>query len=148
MRMQPGLFVMALTDWLVKPLRRWMPQSMARGRLDWGSVIAAVLLVLVYAGAFNLLTAAATGHRGWVSSVPSLGLVFLLRTVLQTWSLLLIVLVILSWVQPASPLHHSLSRLMAPLLAPLRQLVPLIGGVDLSPAILLLVLQLALVLLG
>jgi YggT family protein len=148
MRMQPGLFVMALTDWLVKPLRRWMPQSMARGRLDWGSVIAAVLLALVYAGAFNLLTAAATGHRSWVSSVPSLGLVFLLRTVLQTWSLLLIVLVILSWVQPASPLHHSLSRLMAPLLAPLRQLVPLIGGVDLSPAILLLVLQLALVLLG
>jgi YggT family protein len=45
-------------------------------------------------------------------------------------------------------LHHSLSRLMAPLLAPLRQLVPLIGGVDLSPASLLLLLQLALMLLG
>lgn len=148
MRVQPGLFVMALTDWLVKPLRRWMPQSMARGRLDWGSVLAALLLALVFAGAWTLLSAGGAADRARVGGVPALALIFVLRTALQTWSLLLIAWVVLSWVQPTSPLHHTLSRLMAPLLAPLRRALPLIGGVDLSPAILLLLLQLALMLLG
>lgn len=148
MRVQPGLFVMALTDWLVKPLRRWMPQSLARGRLDWGSLIAAVLMALAYAGALTALTGAAVSNRAGLGAMPTLGLMFLLRTALQTWSLLLIVWVILSWVQPTSPLHHTLSRLLAPLLAPLRRALPLIGGIDLSPAILLLLLQLALMLIG
>ncbi len=148
MRLQPGLFVMALTDWLVKPLRRWMPQAMARGRLDWGSVLAAMLLALAYGGILTFLMGAASAGRAWVGSVPGLAAIFLLRTALQTWSLLLIVLVILSWVQPASPLHHTLSRLMAPILGPLRRALPLIGGVDLSPAIALLLLQLALMLLA
>lgn len=148
MRLQPGLFVMALTDWLVKPLRRWMPQAMARGRIDWGSVLAAALLALAYGASLTFLMGSASVGRAWAGSVPGLAGIFLLRTALQTWSLLLIVLVILSWVQPASPLHHTVSRLMAPLLGPLRRGIPLIGGVDLSPAIALLLLQLALMLLG
>ena len=49
MRAQPGVFVMALTDWLVQPLRRLLPQSLARARLDWASVLAAVLLAAVFA---------------------------------------------------------------------------------------------------
>ena len=147
MRLQPGLFVMALTDWLVKPLRRWMPQSMARGRLDWGSVLASVLLALFYAAAVSLLMGAASGGRAWAGGAAALAMVFLLRTALQTLSVLLIAMVILSWVQPASALHHTLSRLLAPLLGPLRRAVPLIGGVDLSAAIALVLLQLALMLL-
>ncbi len=34
MRVQPGLFVMALSDWIVLPLRRSLPQALSRARLD------------------------------------------------------------------------------------------------------------------
>ena len=34
MLVQPGVFVMALTNWLVKPLRRWLPQALVGARLD------------------------------------------------------------------------------------------------------------------
>lgn len=140
MRVQPGLFVMALTDWLVKPLRRWMPQGMARGRLDWGSLLAAVLLCTVLALALALISGGLSGR--WMGVLPGLALVFLCKTALQTWSLLLLGLVIVSWVQPGSALHSSLSRVMAPMLSPLQRALPPIGGVDLSPAVLLLLLQL------
>jgi YggT family protein len=147
MRLQPGLFVMALTDWLVKPLRRWMPQAMAKSRLDWGSVLAALLWALVYSWALMMISGLATGRPMGAVGAAGVALVFLLRTALQTWSLLLIAMVILSWVQPASLLHHTLTRVMAPLVAPFRRALPLVGGVDLSPALVLLLLQLAVMLL-
>ena len=40
MRTQPGLFAMAVTDWLVKPLRRFMPAMLAQSRIDWASMLA------------------------------------------------------------------------------------------------------------
>ena len=46
MSAQPGRLAMALTDWLVQPVRRILPASMARSRFDWGSVMAAILLAL------------------------------------------------------------------------------------------------------
>ena len=49
MKAQPGGFVMALTDWLVKPLRRTLPKALVQSSLDWASVLAAALLALAYA---------------------------------------------------------------------------------------------------
>jgi YggT family protein len=54
-----------------------------------------------------------------------------------------LVLAVLSWVNPGSPMYSLVSRLSQPFLRPFQRLVPLIGGVDLSPIALLLVLQLA-----
>jgi YggT family protein len=48
MRVQPGIFVMAVTDWLVKPLRRVLPAQLAKAKVDWASVIAAFVFALVY----------------------------------------------------------------------------------------------------
>ena len=55
MRAQPGSFVMALTDWLVKPLRRVLPAQVLKSRIDWASVIAAILFALVYALLWSVL---------------------------------------------------------------------------------------------
>ena len=46
---------------------------------------------------------------------------------------LVLVFAVLSWVQPGSPVLHVLGRLCEPLLRPLRRFIPLVGGVDLSP---------------
>ena len=151
MRVQPGLFVMALTDWVVKPLRRWLPQPMAKSRLDWGSLLAAVLLAIVCALALRGLSGSLAGALpgiGWAASWPALALVFVLRTGLQMFSLLLLGAVLLSWLQPGSALHAMLARLVAPLVGPVRRWLPPIGGIDLSPAVLLLLLQVGVMLLN
>jgi YggT family protein len=57
---------------------------------------------------------------------------------------LVIVQAILSWVNPFAPLAPAIQQLTQPLLNPIRKVVPLIGGVDLSPLVLVLVLQILL----
>jgi YggT family protein len=61
---------------------------------------------------------------------------------------LLLVYAVLSWVQPGAPVMGTLDRLCAPLLRPIRRVVPQIGGVDLSVLVLIVLLQVALIWLG
>ncbi|MDV7401593.1 YggT family protein, partial [Arthrospira platensis SPKY1] len=55
MTVQPGRFVMALTNWIVQPVRRLLPRPMAQSRMDWGSLMSAVLLALAYGGVWLAL---------------------------------------------------------------------------------------------
>lgn len=146
---QPGRFVIALTDWLVQPLRRFLPQSLAKSRVDWGSLIAALLLAQAYAGLSLLLHGLAGAMP--VNAVPLLLILavrMLLRVALQGLMFLLLVYAVLSWVQPQSPVLGMLDRLCSPLLRPLRRWMPMVGGVDLSVLVLLVLLQIGLILLG
>jgi YggT family protein len=149
MSAQPGRFVIALSDWLVQPLRRVLPQSLAKSRVDWGSLLAAFLLAQAYAGLSLLLHGLAGAMP--VNAVPLLLILavrMLLRVALQGLMFLLLVYAVLSWVQPQSPLLGTLDRLCSPLLRPLRRWLPLVGGVDLSVLVLLVLLQIGLILLG
>ena len=151
MQMQPGLFVMALTDWIVKPLRRWLPQALVRARIDGASVVAALLLAGLYAVLWGSLVGALYGGAAMQVAAPGLlglALGFLVRVALQTLSLLVLGYVLVSWLQPGSFLLGMLARLVEPVLGPLRRVVPVLGGVDLSPMVLLLLLQVGVMLLG
>ena len=156
MRLQPGSFVMALTDWLVKPLRRALPAQLLKSRIDWASVIAAMLFALVYAllwsVIFGLLLGAVNARPDFapagIISLVLFALKMLIRVALQTMTMLLIGFAILSWVQQGSPAYALLGRLTEPLLAPLRRVIPPVGGVDLSALVLILALQVGLMVLG
>jgi len=151
MSAQPGRFVMALTDWLVKPLRRALPRSLAQSRVDWASVIAAVVLALVYALLWALLFGLWLGALELAPAVLltllSFALKMLVRVALQTLFILVLGFAILSWVQPGSPAYILLGRLTEPVLAPLRRVIPAIGGVDISALVLIVLLQIALMVL-
>ena len=135
-----GRFIFALTDWLVLPLRRVLP---AWGRWDLASLIAAYLLQLILFLLLWLL--AGTGAR--VLAVPVLAIFGLLRQIISGFTGLVIVYAVLSWVQAPSGISDLISRLCAPPLRPIRRLLPLVGGVDLSPLVLVLLLQIASILL-
>jgi len=77
-----------------------------------------------------------------------MGLKMLLRVALQLAFMVVLVYAIISWLQPGSPMYGLLGRLAEPLLAPLRRIIPAIGGVDLSALVLLLLLQIGLMVLG
>lgn len=136
-----GRFIFALTDWIVLPLRRVLPSL---GRWDTASLVAAYLLQLAEFALLWFLTGAAAS----AASVPVLAAFGLVRMALTGLTALVIVYAVLSWVQTQSYLADLLDRLIAPLLAPIRRLVPLVGGVDLSPLVLLLLLQIGGLVLG
>ena len=152
MSAQPGRFAIAVTDWLVRPVRRVLPRALAQSRVDWGSIIAAVLLCLLYGVVWLLLaisvSPAPLSLEAALIPVASMAGRLLVRTLLQGLMLLLLGYAILSWVQPHSPVLATLDRLCAPILRPVRRVVPLVGGVDLSVLLLIILLQVGLMLLG
>jgi YggT family protein len=132
-----GRLVFALTDWLVLPLRRVVPPV---GAWDLASLIGAYLLKVAQFGLLGLLGAGAT-VLVWV---PVLALFGMVQMTIAGLTGLLIVYALLSWTQAgSSPVAAVIDRLCAPLLAPIRRMVPMVGGVDLSPLVLLVLLQVA-----
>jgi YggT family protein len=101
-----------------------------------------VLLALLHAGLFAVLVPELVTAMG---GILFFALQELLRVALQGLMLLLVVYAVLSWVSSDSPLYNILARMFAPLLAPIRRAVPLVGGVDLSPLILIVLLQIGLI---
>jgi YggT family protein len=129
-----GRMVFALTNWLVLPLRRVLP---AVGRWDTASLVGALLLELAQYGLLWLLA----GAQGAAGVVPVLALFGLVRLIISGLTGLIIVYAVLSWVQTHSPLVDMIGRLCEPPLRPLRRIIPLVGGMDLSPLALLVLLQ-------
>ena len=137
---QLGGFVMALTNWAVKPLRRIIPGI---GGFDWASLFAALMLQLLLAG---LLIGAA--GQPLVADSLTLGLMvgwFAVRSLLRLAVYImigaLILQAVLSWINPYSPLAAPIYQLTRPLLDPIRRILPSISGIDLSPLVVILLLQ-------
>jgi YggT family protein len=134
-------FAHAITDWIVGPLRRVTP---AARRFDLASIVAALLLAFALALFYTLLVLG----RG-----PMPGGVLLLAVIwLAKWSIylligLVLVQAVLSWVNPDAPLAPAVDQLTRPFLAPLRRVLPQVGGFDLSPLVLLVLAQVLLMLL-
>ena len=127
-----GRFVFALTNWIVLPLRKVLP---GYRRWDFASLIAAYLFELAQFAVIALMLG-----RGY-ATVPVLALFGLVRLLISGAIGLTIVYAILSWINADSPMGDIIDRLASPLLRPFRRMIPLVGGFDLSPLALLIVLQ-------
>ena len=137
-----GDFVLALTNWVVKPLRRVLPGIFG---LDWSSLLPAWI---VQALAFSVLLALSP------APVESPLLMALVGGALETLKLVVWVLIValvasavLSWVNPYSPMAHPVLQMCRPVLRPIQRIVPTIGQVDLSPLVAILILNVLLMVL-
>jgi YggT family protein len=146
-RNQLGRFVVTVTDWLVRPARRIIPGLFG---LDMPSLAGALILHSGYlTTAFWLKRFSFGAHAGIaVPVILAIAVVELLR--FSVYILIGVVLfsAILSWVNPHAPLAPLVNSLSRPFLRPFQRLIPPIAHVDLSPLVLLLVLQVALTLLA
>jgi YggT family protein len=142
-RNQVGQAVIALTDRIVKPLRKVLPGF--RG-IDWASLVATYLFQVLWLLAYYLVF-------GFGFSLFGAGFAYLLLAALVAlvkaaiWLLIVVVLVqaVLSWTAPDGPLAGVLNALTFPFLRPVRRIVPPIGGtLDLSPLIVLVLAQIVL----
>lgn len=131
-------FTFTLSDWLVRPLRRIVP---GMGGYDWASLIGAFLVVLLATSV--LLLQGASGEVVFLMAVFRF-----LNWIIYGFMALLIIDAVFSWVNPNAPLAPFISALNYPLLRPIRRVVPLIGGIDLSVLVALLLLQVVQIVLG
>lgn len=127
-------FVFAVTNWLVLPVRRFVP---ALGRLDTGSLLAAYAVLLAKYALLWLLAGATTPT--WVLLTQA-GFE-LVNLVLSSLGWLVIIYAVMTWVKSGSEALYFLALMVEPLLRPVRRVLPQMGGVDLSPIALLLLLQ-------
>ena len=133
-------FMYQLSDWLVAPLRRVVPGV---GGYDWASLIGAFLVVVLAIGIDLLLGGGFTAQ-----DLLGFSLLRLLEWILYGFMGLILIEAVFSWVNPDAPLAPFVRALTDPLLRPLRRIIPLVGNIDLSPLVALLLLQIALRLLS
>ncbi|MDO9221691.1 MAG: YggT family protein [Thiobacillus sp.] len=136
-------FIVALTDFAVKPLRRVVPGFLG---LDWACLLLALLveLAVVTAGYWlNDFPFALAGGKVWPVMLGLAGVRLLSLTVYMIIGLTL-ARAVLSWVNSNSPLMPVVYELSEPFLRPLRRIVPMVANVDLTPIVLFILCQLVL----
>jgi YggT family protein len=133
-------FIFQLSDWLVRPLRRLVPG--VRG-YDWASLIGAFLVAIL-----TMVIHVWMMPYFSFSAVMLLAVQRLFQWIIYGFIGSLILEAIFSWVNPRAPLAPFVRALNDPLLRPLRRLIPLVGNIDLTPLVVLVLLQIALQLVG
>ncbi|KMN08325.1 YggT family protein [Pseudomonas sp. FSL R10-1350] len=130
-------FTVRATQPLLKPMRRVIPSLFG---LDMSSLVLAILVQMVIFAvvltlsymSFNIL-----GLLAWA-------LIGVFTLFLKVFFFAIIISVILSWVAPggASPAAELVNQITEPALAPFRRMLPSMGGLDISPILAFMVIQL------
>lgn len=129
--------VIRATQPLVQPLRKVLP---AIGKLD-----TAVLVLLVTVALLKLvLISALLGNIPNILALIPFTLAEVFKLFITLFTVSIIIEVVLSWLTPPgsyNPMTELLVRLNAPLLNPVRRMLPDMGGLDLSPLVVIIGLQ-------
>lgn len=131
--------IVKLTNPVLRPLRRYIP---AIGGIDTASLV--LILALQVLNLWLSLTVAGAAGAGF-GGILVLALAELLAKALYIVMFAIFVQVIASWVAPGAynPALSLVDSITFPLLKPLRSLLPPLGGLDLTPMVALIALQLA-----
>jgi YggT family protein len=136
-------FLIAITDFLVKPARRVIPSFKS---LDLSTLLLAWLAQIVLLAGVHMLQgydfSSTIGIAAWGLSL--LALVEIIKMTLYIIMVTVIVQAVLSWFNPNSPLAPVLDSFTRPVLGTFRRYIPPIGNIDLSPLFVLMIVQLLL----
>lgn len=139
-----GQFVITFTDWAIRPLRRIVPGLFG---IDLASVLAAWLTQCVFLTIMASLAGFGVLALGGLLAVMWGALLAVLKLFIYLLMGVVILAALMSWISPYSPAAPLFNGLAAPLLAPVRRVVPIFGGLDLSPLVVILLLQVVLIVL-
>ncbi|WP_109420368.1 YggT family protein [Proteus terrae] len=127
-------FIVKITQPIVRPLRSVIPSI---GPIDTASVLLAYVLILLGI----IIPSYLSGTSIPFSLMFPFAFIELLTAAGKMIFWLIIIRAILSWVsQGRNPIDHLLFQLTEPLMAPIRRVIPAMGGLDFSAMIVILVL--------
>jgi len=132
-----------ITDPLVKPVAKLIPRV---GKINSAALVLLYLLQVLGLAILFLIA----GQLPDPLVLALLGIMRLLRLLLVVYMVLIIATVIVSWVgqNVRHPIIPLLFQLTDPVLAPIRRVLPDLGGFDLSPLVALIGIQFLIILLG
>ncbi len=137
MRNPLGEFIMAISNFLVLPVRRFIPSVW---RLDSSTLLLAFaaefiyLALTLYLGGYPFVSFPLSGLLLW-------SLVKLIKVSVYLLMSAIFAQALLSWINPYTPLAPLLAAMTYRFLQPLRRILPLLGNVDLSSLVLLVICQ-------
>jgi YggT family protein len=122
-------FLVRATNPVVVPLRRLIP---ARGRLDFASLLLAVVIQMLGIVAMLLLNGVGLPPVSLLLAWSVIGVVGLL---VKIYFFALLGMIILSWIAPgtSNPAAYLMFQITEPVMAPFRRMLPSMGGMDFSP---------------
>ena len=136
-------FLITVTNPALRHLRRWVPGFLG---LDWPSIL---LLVILQTMEICLIALVSTSGLPALPGLLVLIIAHLLELCVWIYLFVIILQVILSWIHPGaySPVTVLMYQLTDPVLRPLRRLLPPTAGLDWSPLVAIILLNLVLLLL-
>ncbi|MFQ5659467.1 MAG: YggT family protein [Gammaproteobacteria bacterium] len=136
-------FLITVSNPPLRLLRRWIPGF---GGIDWPSV---VLILALQALELTLVGLIGSGRLLALPGLIVLSIASLLKLIIYIFFIAIFIQVIISWVSPGAynPVTVLLFQLTDPLMRPARRILPPISGLDLSPMLVLIGLQLMIILL-
>jgi YggT family protein len=131
-------FLVKVTNPVLLPLRRAIPSL---GKIDTSALLAMILLQLISFVLIGLLR----GGSIALGSLLVLSIAELIGLLLNVFLFAILIQVILSWINPGThnPAISLVYSLTEPVLRPCRRLLPPVSGIDFSPIIALIGIQLA-----
>lgn len=139
-------FVVKATNAPLRPLRRIVPGI---GGVDGASLVLAVLVSALF---FTLLWVASGYPITQLNAVALIAWsgVYVLGLIIDIYFWTVLAMVIISWVAPQSdhPAIALVAQITEPVMRPVRNIVPPLGGLDLSPIFVFLILQVLRVVVG
>lgn len=133
--------IVTVTNPPLRPMRRYIP---ALGGIDTSSVLLMLVLQLISSGLIILLL----GHTPGLSSLLVIAVAELIGKGLYLLLFAIFIQIVLSWVAPGTynPVVGVIDSITSPVLRPARRLLPPMGGIDLSPMLVIIGLYLGLML--
>lgn len=135
-------FLVKVTNPLLVPARKVIPGLFG---LDFAALV--VIVALQFLELFLVANLFGQGYP--LLSLLVLAVAEILKLIIYIFIFAIIIQAVMSWINPGSynPISSLLHSLTEPLLRPARRLIPPMGGLDLSPLLVLVLLQLAIMLL-
>jgi YggT family protein len=129
-------FIVKVTNPVVVPARRIIPSV---GTIDAATLVVLVVLQCLVTWLLLAMLGAAVGLDTYIYYV----VLRLVHLTLWLYTISILLYVVLSWVAQAaySPIAMLLGQVVGPILRPVRRILPPISGIDLSPLVVLLLLQ-------
>lgn len=136
-------FLITITNPVLRYLRRWIP---GYAGIDWPSILLMFTLQCV-----ELILIALLKPIGFpaISGLLLLTAAHLVKMIIWIYVIVILLQAITSWINPGaySPITLLMYQLTDPLLRPCRRVIRPAGGLDFSPLVVLIILQLLLMLL-
>jgi len=130
--------VVKVTDPVLRPIRLMLP---GYRNLDFAALAVALVCQIALLMAVSAMEG---GYTGGIVLILVAGLLQVAMLAIQIFWFAITIGIIASWIAPGNyhPALQLLHQISEPLLAPARRLLPAMGGLDLSPIIVFLVLGL------